>query len=113
MLYLFRGMYGEAVTALPMNGGSYNVLINTTSKAMASFAATLAMVSYLATGVVSATTAIDYLSKVRGPDSLRDEQGGSEDRVSVSLSRDGDATQFSQAHLARMSTITPVFRGPL
>jgi len=32
LLYGFRQMYGEAITALPLNGGSYNVLINTTSK---------------------------------------------------------------------------------
>ncbi len=39
-----------------MNGGSYNVLINTTSKAIASIAACLGVISYIATGVVSATT---------------------------------------------------------
>ena len=27
-LYLFRKIYGEAVTALPLNGGAYNVLLN-------------------------------------------------------------------------------------
>lgn len=50
MLYLFRAIYGEAVSALPMNGGSYNVLINTTSKQTAAFAASLAILSYIATG---------------------------------------------------------------
>ncbi|CAN0427988.1 unnamed protein product, partial [Discosporangium mesarthrocarpum] len=59
-----RFIYGEAISALPMNGGSYNVLINTTSKPMASFAACLAIISYIATGVVSATTAIAYLQTV-------------------------------------------------
>lgn len=44
-----------------MNGGAYNVLINTTSKPVASFAACLAVISYIATGVVSAATAISYL----------------------------------------------------
>lgn len=44
-----------------MNGGAYNVLINTTSKPMASLAACLAVISYIATGVVSAATAISYL----------------------------------------------------
>ncbi len=44
------------ISALPMNGGSYNVLINTTSKAIASIAACLGVISYIATGVVSATT---------------------------------------------------------
>ncbi|CAM9488488.1 unnamed protein product [Ectocarpus sp. 13 AM-2016] len=54
-------IYGEAISALPMNGGAYNVLINTTSKPVASFAACLAVISYIATGVVSAATAISYL----------------------------------------------------
>jgi len=26
-LWLFRKVYGEAVTALPLNGGAYNVLL--------------------------------------------------------------------------------------
>ncbi|CAB1120890.1 CAT [Ectocarpus sp. CCAP 1310/34] len=61
ILYLYRFIYGEAISALPMNGGAYNVLINTTSKPVASFAACLAVISYIATGVVSAATAISYL----------------------------------------------------
>lgn len=56
-----RFIYGEAISALPMNGGAYNVLINTTSKSVASFAACLAIISYIATGVVSAATAVSYL----------------------------------------------------
>ncbi|CAM9832328.1 unnamed protein product, partial [Phaeothamnion confervicola] len=61
ILYLYRYIYAEAISALPMNGGSYNVLINTASKAVASFAACLAIISYIATGVVSASTAVAYL----------------------------------------------------
>lgn len=64
LLYGLRFLYAEAITALPLNGGSFNVLLNSTSKGIASFAATLALVSYIATGVVSATSAIDYLDKV-------------------------------------------------
>lgn len=60
LVYL-RFIYGEAISALPMNGGAYNVLINTTSKPVASFAACLAVISYIATGVVSAATAVSYL----------------------------------------------------
>ncbi|CAN0289149.1 unnamed protein product [Ascophyllum nodosum] len=62
ILYLYRRfIYGEAISALPMNGGAYNVLINATSKPVASFAACLAVISYIATGVVSAATAASYL----------------------------------------------------
>lgn len=32
VLYLFRKIYGEVVGALPLNGGAYNALLNTTSK---------------------------------------------------------------------------------
>ncbi|OWZ16475.1 hypothetical protein PHMEG_0009732 [Phytophthora megakarya] len=61
VLYLFRSIYEEAVTAIPLNGGSYNVLLNTTSKKTAAVAATLGIISYLATGVVSGTSALRYL----------------------------------------------------
>uniref|UniRef100_A0A7S1UN14 Amino acid permease/ SLC12A domain-containing protein n=1 Tax=Phaeomonas parva TaxID=124430 RepID=A0A7S1UN14_9STRA len=61
ILWLYKGIYGESITAISMNGGSYNVLINTTSKPVAATAACLAVISYIATGVVSATTAISYL----------------------------------------------------
>lgn len=60
-----RFIYGEAISALPMNGGAYNVLINTSSKPVASFAACLAVISYIATGVVSAATAVSYLQVIQ------------------------------------------------
>ena len=63
-LYLFRSVYGEAVTALPLNGGAYNVLLNTTSKQTASIAACLTILSYTATGVVSAASAAAYLQNL-------------------------------------------------
>jgi amino acid transporter len=53
VLYLFRKIYGEVVGALPLNGGAYNVLLNTASKRMASFAACLTILSYMATAVIS------------------------------------------------------------
>jgi len=61
VLFLFRKIYGEVVGALPLNGGAYNALLNTTSKIMASFAATLTILSYMATAVISANEAIHYL----------------------------------------------------
>eukprot|EP01117_Protostelium_nocturnum_P019958 TRINITY_DN8784_c0_g1_i1.p1 TRINITY_DN8784_c0_g1~~TRINITY_DN8784_c0_g1_i1.p1 ORF type:complete len:644 (+),score=213.44 TRINITY_DN8784_c0_g1_i1:346-2277(+) len=60
VLYLFRNIYSEVGTALPLNGGAYNVLLNSTSKLVAAFAACLTLVSYVATAVVSATSAIAY-----------------------------------------------------
>ena len=64
MLYFFRFVYGEVVTAMPMNGGSYTALNNTTSKRVAALAACLSMISYVATAVVSAESAVQYLQLV-------------------------------------------------
>ena len=61
VLFLFRKIYGEVVGALPLNGGAYNALLNTTSKSVASLAATLTLLSYMATAVISANEAMHYL----------------------------------------------------
>jgi amino acid transporter len=60
VLYLFRRIYAEVGSALPLNGGAYNVLLNTTSKAKASLAACLTLLSYMATAVISANEAMHY-----------------------------------------------------
>jgi amino acid transporter len=60
VLYLFRSIYGEVVGALPLNGGAYNALLNTTSKFRASIAACLTILSYMATAVISASEAMHY-----------------------------------------------------
>lgn len=64
VLFLFRKIYGEVVGALPLNGGAYNALLNTTSKSTASFAATLTLLSYMATAVISGNEAIHYLHHI-------------------------------------------------
>ena len=63
-LRLFCSIYGEAITALPLNGGAYNVLLNTTSKKAAAVAACLSILSYMATAVVSASSALAYLQYI-------------------------------------------------
>ena len=60
VLYLYRTIYGEVVGALPLNGGAYNALLNTTSKPLASMAACLTLLSYMATAVISASEAMHY-----------------------------------------------------
>lgn len=62
LLYLFRSIYGEVVGALPLNGGAYNALLNTTSKFRASMAACLTILSYMATAVISANEAMHYVA---------------------------------------------------
>ncbi len=64
VLFLFRKIYGEVVGALPLNGGAYNVLLNTSSKRTASFAACLTILSYMATAVISAYEAMHYLHDI-------------------------------------------------
>lgn len=64
VLFFFRKIYGEAVGALPLNGGAYNILLNTTSKGNASLAACLTILSYMATAVISASTGMNYLYSV-------------------------------------------------
>lgn len=64
VLFLFRKIYGEVVGALPLNGGAYNALLNTTRKSTASIAAALTILSYMATAVISATEAMKYLGSL-------------------------------------------------
>ena len=60
VLFLYRRIYAEVVGALPLNGGAYNALLNTTSKSLASMAACLTILSYTATAVISANEAMHY-----------------------------------------------------
>lgn len=60
VLYFYRSIYAEVVGALPLNGGAYNALLNTTSKFKASFAACLTVLSYMATAVISGSEAAHY-----------------------------------------------------
>jgi amino acid transporter len=66
MLGFFRHVYAEVVTALPINGGTYNALLNTTNKRVASVAACLSLLSYIATAVVSAFSAVQYIQPIWG-----------------------------------------------
>ncbi|CAK4288735.1 unnamed protein product, partial [Aphanomyces euteiches] len=64
VLYVYRFVYEEVVTAIPLNGGSYNVLLNTTTKRFAAVAACLSILCYTATAVVSAVTGVNYLATI-------------------------------------------------
>lgn len=61
---MFKSVYSEAVGALPINGGAFQVLLNTTTKGVAAVAACLTLLSYIATGVVSGGDAIEYLAEL-------------------------------------------------
>lgn len=64
VLLLYRSVYSEVVTALPLNGGAYNALLNTTTKFKASIAACLTILSYLATAVISARISMAYVQSL-------------------------------------------------
>jgi amino acid transporter len=64
VLFLFRRIYGEVVGALPLNGGAYNALLNTTKKSTASLAAALTVLSYMATAVISSSEAVQYAHSI-------------------------------------------------
>ncbi len=62
VLWLYKAVYIEVVEALPLNGGAYNCLLNATSKPVASIAGVMTILSYVATSVISAKTAAEYLN---------------------------------------------------
>lgn len=64
MLYFFKTIYTDVGSAIPYNGGAYNVMLATTSRGFALFAASLTLVSYIATGVVSSLSACHYLFNI-------------------------------------------------
>lgn len=61
VLFFYRAVYREVVEALPINGGAYNALLNATPKTVAAVAGVMSLLSYVATAVISAKTAIAYL----------------------------------------------------
>ncbi|MBW1994304.1 MAG: APC family permease [Deltaproteobacteria bacterium] len=64
VLYLYKKVYTEVVEALPLNGGTYNCLLNCTSKFSAALAACMTILSYIATAVISSKTAVEYVHSV-------------------------------------------------
>lgn len=64
VLYIYKAVYTEVVEALPVNGGAYNCLLNSSSKSLASVAGVMTILSYIATAVLSAKIGIEYLSRV-------------------------------------------------
>jgi amino acid transporter len=61
-MYPIKQLMTEVITALPLNGGTYNAMLHTTSKWIAAVAACFSVLDYLATCGVSASTASAYLA---------------------------------------------------
>jgi amino acid transporter len=62
VVYCFRWVFEEVMSAVPLNGGCYNGILNSSSKRAASVAAAFSMLSYLATGVVCGVSAFNYMN---------------------------------------------------
>jgi amino acid transporter len=64
VLFFYKSVYTEVVEALPINGGAYNCLLNATSKPIAAIAGVTTILSYMATAVISGSTAVNYLRTI-------------------------------------------------
>jgi len=70
-MYPAKNVMTEVCTALPLNGGIYSAMLNSSSKWLAGVVASVCILDYLATCVVSAATAAAYLAaEVTLPDKL-------------------------------------------
>lgn len=68
VLFFYKSVYTEVVEALPVNGGVYNCLLNSTTKTFAATAGVMTILSYVATAVLSGKVGVEYLaSMVRIP----------------------------------------------
>ncbi|TMW69551.1 hypothetical protein Poli38472_001707 [Pythium oligandrum] len=64
VVYCCRWVMEEVVSAVPLNGGCYNAILNSSSKKVAAIAATFSILSYLATGVVCGVSAFNYVNSL-------------------------------------------------
>ncbi|KAH6906793.1 amino acid permease [Coprinopsis sp. MPI-PUGE-AT-0042] len=62
VLFLWRPMMVELASALPISGAPYTYLLNVSSKPLALVSATLLLLDFASTSVVSAATAATYLA---------------------------------------------------
>jgi len=63
LLYLFRSIYTEVVTALPVNGGTYNLLKSTIGIKSGALVGCLTMLSYVTTAVISSSSGTLYFKR--------------------------------------------------
>jgi len=63
LLYLFRSIYNEVVTALPVNGGTYNLLKTTMGQKSGALVGCLTMLSYVTTAVISSSSGTLYFKR--------------------------------------------------
>ncbi|TYZ68759.1 hypothetical protein PybrP1_007006 [[Pythium] brassicae (nom. inval.)] len=64
VIYCMRWVLEEVVSAVPLNGGCYSAILNSSSKRLAAFSSIFSILSYLATGVVCGVAAFNYLNSL-------------------------------------------------
>lgn len=62
VLYPFTRIISEVSMAVPFNGGTYNIYLNSVSKSIACVVAGISLLDYCGMAVISASSAVSYLS---------------------------------------------------
>lgn len=60
-MYPVKKVMTEVITSLPLNGGTYNAMLHTTAKSVATFCACFSILDYVLVSTTSSSTAIAYL----------------------------------------------------
>ncbi|CAI5724783.1 unnamed protein product [Hyaloperonospora brassicae] len=63
LVYCLRWVLDEVMSAVPLNGGVYNAMLNSASKKVAALCAVFSMLSYLSTAVVNGVSAMNYVNE--------------------------------------------------
>lgn len=64
VIYCMRSIFEEVMSAVPLNGGCYSAILNSSSKRVAAVSSVFSILSYLATGVVCGVAAFNYLNNL-------------------------------------------------
>ncbi|EGZ14169.1 hypothetical protein PHYSODRAFT_562553 [Phytophthora sojae] len=63
VIYCLRWVFEEVMSAVPLNGGFYTAMLNSSPKKVAAVCAVFSILSYLATGVVNGVSAMNYVNE--------------------------------------------------
>ncbi|GMF38502.1 unnamed protein product [Phytophthora lilii] len=63
VIYCLRWVFEEVMSAVPLNGGFYTAMLNSSPKKVGAICAVFSILSYLATGVVNGVSAMNYVNE--------------------------------------------------
>ncbi|KAE8981437.1 hypothetical protein PF011_g22021 [Phytophthora fragariae] len=63
VIYCLRWVFEEVMSAVPLNGGFYTAMLNSSPKKVGAVCAVFSILSYLATGVVNRVSAMNYVNE--------------------------------------------------